>query len=195
MTAQVIFATGNDLKFSYARSRLTRYGLRLEQAHLEIPELQSTDVCAVAEYSARHAGQMLNTALIKTDVSFEINALKGFPGPFIRYINEWLKPEQILRMLEGMTDRRARFSDAVALYEPDRGCTCFVSVTEGCMAGQPEGENGWGIDRIFIPDGHTKTIAAMSNEEKFGMWDHSHWEQLGRYLKGTDVGSASVTPA
>jgi XTP/dITP diphosphohydrolase len=182
MSVRLFFATGNGLKFKYARLRLEKFGLQLEQVHVDVPELQSTDVRAVAEYSARFAGELLGAAVIKTDVSFEIDALNGFPGPFIRFINQWLTPEQMLSMLKDEMNRRARFVDTVALYEPGRGCTSFLSVTAGSMAGQPEGQNGWGIDRIFVPDGHFRTIAAMSDDEKIAMWDHSHWEQMGQYL-------------
>ena len=59
----------------------------------------------------------------------------------------------------------------------------FISITPGCISKSISGNKGWGIDKIFIPDGKTETLACYSDEEKEGIWNQTHWFQLGEYLQ------------
>ena len=183
MIEQLYLLTNNDMKLENAKNALLRHGIFIEQLKMIVPEIQSADVSEVAEFSARYAGEKLSKPVIKVDVAFEIRALNGFPGPFVKYINQWLTPEKILQLMENATDRYAQFVDCVSLYEPNsQCCRSFISNTPGRISDDICGENGWGIDKIFIPDGYDKTLASYSDEEKAEIWKGTHWRQLAEYL-------------
>lgn len=118
------------------------------------------------------------------DVSFEIDCLKGFPGPFVKFINQWLDPNDILKMVSSSKNRHARFVDIVSYFDGQKSHTRnFKMVREGILSEKPCGENGWGIDKIFIPHKFNKTLAEMDDMERASVWGNDHWKDLALYLK------------
>ena len=49
--------------------------------------------------------EKLERPVIKSDVGYFIEALNGFPGPFLRYINDYLTSEEILKLMEDKENR------------------------------------------------------------------------------------------
>jgi non-canonical purine NTP pyrophosphatase (RdgB/HAM1 family) len=183
VTEKLCLITNNELKFRNAHRVLKKFDIEVIQIEMDVPEIQSTSVKQIAEFSAKYAGDRLKTRLVKTDVAFEIRALNGFPGPFVKYVNQWLAPEKIIQLMENEKDRYAQFVDCITLYEPERQeNTSFISITPGYIAEDISGLNGQGIDRIFIPEGRNKSLACYSEEEKEGIWDQIQWQQLAEYL-------------
>lgn len=180
---KITYVTGNTEKIKNAKHKLEAHGIEVVQATIDTPEIQSADAKEVAEYSAIFAGDKLQTAVIKMDVGFYIDVLEGFPGPFIKYVNNWLQPEKILKLMEGESDRKAYFSDVIAFYEPCGECVSFEIKTNGVIAEEPKGDNGWGIDKIFIPNGFESTLAEMTDKERLEVWKNEHWTTLAEYIK------------
>lgn len=183
MIDHVFLVTTNEMKFENAQYVLKKYGVNVKQVKMDLPELQSVDITQIAAYSAKYAGERLNAPTVKIDVAFEIRTLRGFPGPFVKYINQWLSPEKILQLMAFEEDRYAQFVDAVSFFTPGHECVSYRSTTPGQISFSVEGKNGWGIDKIFVPDGYSKTLASLTDEEKRGVWNQSHWDQLGLYLQ------------
>lgn len=75
--------------------------------------------------------------------------------------------EKLLSELKGVpkAKRKARFVAHLALVMEGISVTA-EGVLEGSIAESPQGENGFGYDPIFIPDGYNKTLAVMTEEEK-----------------------------
>ena len=72
----------------------------------------------------------------------------------------------LLKNLEGVADRRANFTCAIALVNPEGRehtvvCKCFGQIAE-----KPSGAEGFGYDPLFIPDGYDKSFAELSADEK-----------------------------
>ena len=179
---QVTFITGNQKKVMSAQEAIKGYDVELLQEKLETPEIQDKSIQKVAEFSARYAADKLNKPVVKVDVGFEIEALNGFPGPFSKFINEWLKPKQILLLLDGEDNRKAKFIDVVAYCEPGNDPVSFSIETNGEIDTEAHGENGWGIDQIFIPDGYKVSLASLEDQERVKVWGKDHWINLARYL-------------
>jgi len=111
-----------------------------------------------------------NMPTISDDTGLEVNYLDGSPGVFsARYAgvdsNTEKNINKLLYQLDGVKDRKARFRTVI----------CFKSNTdelffEGCVSGKIStssiGENGFGYDSVFIPDGHKITFAQMSVLDK-----------------------------
>jgi XTP/dITP diphosphohydrolase len=141
------------------------FGGLLEVGHiaLEIPELRSNDVGEIARGKARYAYSQLNTPLIVDDTGFFITALGGFPGPYAAYVLNSIGNTGILKLMEGISDRTARFTTGIA-YADDHGLEVFTGTLEGKIAHDPRGKNGFGYDPIF--EIGEMTLAEISLPEK-----------------------------
>lgn len=180
----ITLITRNHRKVRSAQVVLGRFGVKVLQQELDVPEIQDSDINKVAEYSVKFAAEELKKTVIKVDVGFEISVLNGFPGPFSRFINEWLSPEKILKLLENESNRKAKFIDVVAYCKPGEKPVSFKAETTGVISSKPLGENGWGIDKIFIPDGFQTTLATLSGEERLKVWNSKHWNERACFLVG-----------
>lgn len=105
------------------------------------------------------------------DTGLEVEALGGAPGVrsarFAGAGKDYrANNEKLLRLLEGVRNRRARFRTVAVLALPDGRTWKAEGVLEGEIAGAPRGEHGFGYDPLFIPEGVGRTLAEMSPEEK-----------------------------
>lgn len=137
--------------------------LEVDHVDLEIPEHRSGDIAEIAREKARYAYGQLNIPLIVDDTGFFIDALHGFPGPYAAYVLNSIGNPGILKLMEGVANRNARFTTGIA-YADERGIEVFTGILEGEIAHFPQGNNGFGFDPIFLLG--KKTLAEISLEEK-----------------------------
>jgi XTP/dITP diphosphohydrolase len=137
--------------------------LEVDHVDIDVPEHRSDDVAEIARGKARYAYGQLHTPLIVDDTGFFIDALHGFPGPFAAYVLNSIGNAGILKLMEGIPDRKARFTTGIA-YADKRGIQVFTGTLEGRIVLCPRGENGFGYDPIF--ELGKKTLAEISIEEK-----------------------------
>ena len=105
------------------------------------------------------------------DAGLEVNALDGAPGVNSkRWVGEDAtdaqRVESLLKVLEGVTDRRARFIAAIAVVHPDTVPEVVIGVCEGRITYVPAGQSGFGYDPIFVPDGYEQTFAELGEKIK-----------------------------
>ena len=187
MGKRIHFITSNSVKFNVAKEYLEKKQLDIEliQTELDIPEIQDTSVESVALASARFASQHIKEPFILSDVGFRIAALNGFPGPFIKYMNDWLKPTDLVRLVDDSEseDRSACFVDALAYGEPSKEPAVFSSETTGRIVEKtPFPEFGWIFDAVFVPDGHSKLLAEMEEDEILTIWNEDHWDKIVEHI-------------
>ena len=72
----------------------------------------------------------------------------------------------LLKNLQGVADRRANFTCAIALVDPEGREHTVVGKCFGQIAEKPSGAEGFGYDPLFVPDGHAKSFAELSADEK-----------------------------
>ncbi|MEM0014172.1 MAG: XTP/dITP diphosphatase [Zestosphaera sp.] len=135
-------------------------------AELSKIEIQSDELSAIALYSAVQASLQLSDPFFVEDSGLYIPSLGGFPGPYSSYVYRTLGVRGILKLMEGLTERQARFESVIVLYYPEHGFRLFRGVVEGTISREVRGLGGFGFDPIFIPDGHSKTFAEMPTEAK-----------------------------
>jgi len=162
MRPEILFITGNRQKVEEARA-ITGFAVLARK--LDIPEIQSLDVEAVAKAQALAAFQISGCPVIVDDSGLSIEALAGLPGALVVWFLDTIRPVGILKLLVGETNRRATVSTCIA-YADQAGVVAFTGTVRGKISETPRGENGFGYDPIFIPDGHDKTYAEMTAEEK-----------------------------
>ncbi|MGA2698338.1 MAG: RdgB/HAM1 family non-canonical purine NTP pyrophosphatase [Methanoregula sp.] len=137
--------------------------LTVRHVALDIPELRSDDVREIAREKARYAFNHLNEPLIVDDTAFSIDALNGFPGPYAAYVLRSIGNTGILRLMEGVVDRKARFTTAIA-FADETGIEVFTGTIDGRIITAPRGTGGFGYDPIFEVGG--QTLAEIPLEEK-----------------------------
>lgn len=189
----IIFVTGNKYKFKIAQQALGKSSLEIKiaQSKLDVPEIQSASVEAVARFSAQWASKILEKPVAVSDGGCYIEALNGFPGPFIKYINQWFSAQDLLRLMDGKKNRIVLWKDCLAYCRPGQRPVSFVSYFEGALADRI-GKNeyrkkyGW-IDTLFIPQGFAKPLSELPTRNYVEFWGNSKnyngWEKLFKYLK------------
>jgi len=139
-----------------------------ETTTLEKFEIRSDNVEEIAEAAARHAFMTLGKPVVLDDTGFFVSSLKDFPGAYAAFALNAIGYEGILKLLEGVEDRSARFVTAVGFCDGVHLKT-FVGEMHGTISEQPSGSEGFGYDPIFIPEGFTKTYADLTFEEKISI--------------------------
>jgi len=111
--------------------------------------------------------------MLGEDSGLEVAALGGGPGVrSARYGSEGGGAvERLLRELEGVEDRRARYVCEGVLIGPGGEELRGSGVLEGHIAREARGSEGFGYDPVFIPGGEEETVAELGNAWKA---DHSH---------------------
>ncbi len=105
------------------------------------------------------------------DAGLEVDALKGAPGIHSKRwagedATDAIRIAKLLKALEGVTDRRARFVAAIAVVHPDANPEGVQGVCEGHILHTPRGESGFGYDPVFVPDGYEQTFAELGENIK-----------------------------
>jgi XTP/dITP diphosphohydrolase len=104
------------------------------------------------------------------DSGLEVFALDGKPGVFsARYSPEGTDQknnEQLIRELQGIRDRRARFVCTIAFIDKENHPLLFEGFLEGQIIDEPRGEAGFGYDPHFLIPAVGRTLGEMSISEK-----------------------------
>lgn len=186
---KVNYLTTNELKFKIAKNYFdTTDDIELIQHAFDVPEIQSDSCGEVACYSAVYAAKELGEPCVKLDAGFFIDTLGGFPGPFVKYVNEWLDEEKYLALLEGTTNRAAYFLDATAVGFPDGTSRVFTKKYGGTIV-----ENGhyipsaWPANSLFIPDGYDEPLGAMPDLVQEKYWGDGLWAEVVEYLRAYEA--------
>jgi len=139
-------------------------GISVDRKDIDFAEIQSLDLVEVVEDKARRAYEIVKSPVIVDDNSLVINALGKLPGPLVRYFLKELGNQGICDLVTGKKDKTAS-ADVAICYFDGKEMKTFVGTIKGSIAKHPAGENGFGWDAIFIPDGYTKTRAELTNDE------------------------------
>jgi len=188
---EIIFVTSNQGKYSSARSFLEKYGIRVIQENLEVPEPRGA-LEEIAVHKAMYAFRLLKRPLITMDAGFFIRSLNGFPQIFTNFVLETIGVEGIIKLTENR-DRKCEFREVLCYLENlKEKPRLFKRVVKGKISERPLGRikpYHWSrLALIFIPDNESKTMAEMTNEEFINFRKRvdadSHWERFGRFFAG-----------
>ena len=115
---------------------------------------------------------------IGEDSGIELAALGGRPGvQSARWADDGVA--RALDELAGADDRRARYVCELVALSPDGVEVRGTGILEGTIAAEPRGNEGFGYDPIFVPEGETQTVAELGNAWKR---EHSHRARAARAL-------------
>ena len=121
---------------------------------------------------ARYLYERTGLPCFADDTGLEVDALGGAPGIYsARYAGpgheHGANMAKLLRELDGVDDRKARFHTVVTLILSDGQPRFFEGTCEGAIARERRGTGGFGYDPVFLPDAYPgRTLAEVSEEEK-----------------------------
>jgi XTP/dITP diphosphohydrolase len=173
---KLLIATRNAHKLDEIRAILSRPGLTLlGVAELGRPLPEVVEDAGTFTGNALKKARMLCAAselwTLADDSGLEVDALDGAPGVYsARYGGESAgdaaNNARLLRELDGVEDRRARFRCVLALAAPDGRDWTVEGCCEGRIAHAPSGTGGFGYDPLFHPVGATRSFAELTPAEK-----------------------------
>ena len=106
------------------------------------------------------------------DSGIEVDALDGRPGVYsARFGGAGSGKQRLLRELEEVEDRRARYVCVIVAIDSEFTEVVARGTLDGAVAREQRGDEGFGYDPIFVPDGETRTVAELGNDWKRR---HSH---------------------
>jgi non-canonical purine NTP pyrophosphatase (RdgB/HAM1 family) len=158
----LFLVTSNVQKAQLVQALLDR---PVRHVALDLPELQDIHVHNVIEHKVRAAYAHLEEPVLVEDTSLSFQAWNGLPGALIRWFLDTVGVEGICKMLHEYEQLEA--SAEVCLgYCDGETFRAFSAAIAGHVVRTPRGENGFGWDPLFVPQGWNKTFAQMTEREK-----------------------------
>jgi len=169
----LIFATNNRNKVAEIQSLVGNNFeiIPLKEAGIDIDIPEPHDQLeANALEKAMTIFNMTQQNCFSEDTGLEILALDGAPGvKSARYAGENSNPQAnidlVLSKMTGVENRTAQFRTVICLIWENQ-TYYFEGICKGQILNNMQGENGFGYDPIFVPDGASKSFANMTMEEK-----------------------------
>ena len=180
---KIIIGTNNNGKYKEICDLLPREIKKYSPKEFKISSPQETGK-SFAENSmikASYFSKKTNLVCLSDDSGLEIDLLKGAPGI---YSARWsgIKSnfdEAIQKVFKKMSEIKkdwenestARFVCCMTLFWPDGKNYSSEGIIKGKISAKKKGNNGFGYDPIFIPDGFNKTFGEMTPKLKMSI-DH-----------------------
>lgn len=176
MTLKLLLGTRNPGKVAELRALLKGLDVDLQSVSdlADPPPDPPEDAPSYAEnaiFKALAYARATGLPTIADDSGLEVDALGGAPGVRSRrFFGEDAGPEErnrmLLGLLDGVTERTARFVAAIALAWPDGRVETFDGEVRGEIAESPRGKDGFGYDPVFIIAEDGRTMAEVPRDEK-----------------------------
>jgi XTP/dITP diphosphohydrolase len=175
---KIVFASSNQNKIREINSLMpptyTVIGLKDIGLTEEIPE-PGTSIKENSFLKAKYVSDFLKkkgeaASIFSDDSGLEVEALHNAPGVYsARYAgipkNDVANNEKLLHELNAITSRKARFVTIITFLFNEQ-VHYFEGEIKGTIAYEPRGNNGFGYDPLFIPQGYRSTFAELSPEVK-----------------------------
>ena len=151
-------------------------GIKLEllsdyESEIHVIEPQMNNFNEVATSKLRQVLEQIGNKfdddwMMVEDSGLLIDELGGFPGPYSSYVYSKIGPNGILRLMDGVETRSARYTASISVWDGNK-IQSFEGFCEGVIAVEPRGNRGFGYDPIFIPiKGDGRTFSEMTKLEK-----------------------------
>jgi XTP/dITP diphosphohydrolase len=170
---KIVFATNNANKIREIQSMLPEgieiISLESIGCNEEIPETADT-IEGNAIMKANYVTEKYGYDCFADDTGLEVEALNGEPGVYsARYAGEQKSAEdnmdKLLLNLENSTNRNAQFKTVITLNLKGEQYL-FTGIARGEIILEKIGNQGFGYDPIFRPEGYQETFAQLSLETK-----------------------------
>jgi XTP/dITP diphosphohydrolase len=172
------FATSNKLKLAEAKLACGKFNIEVKQVEIKIDEIQSVDPLEISKHKAESAYAKILKPIVVTDTYWQIPALNGFPGAFMKFVNSWFTSEDFLNLMNNKDDKRVGFTESITYKSADDFKT-FSQTYWGKFVDTPRGI-GNAIEKVAEFDGVTLGERRESNTfshkpEEYIWWQFAEW--------------------
>jgi len=170
---ELVFATNNQHKIKEISPLISKSFHLLSLSDIkcsdEIPEEQTT-IEGNASQKSHYIYEKFALNCFADDTGLEIDALNGEPGVYsARYAGKNCSfqdnIDKVLRKMQGEINRKARFRTVISLIIDGKEIH-FEGIVNGIITTEKYGDDGFGYDPIFIPNGYGISFAEMTLKEK-----------------------------
>lgn len=167
MSKPIVFVTGNAKKLEEVLAILGKqFPKTVINKKIDLPEYQG-EIDDISKLKCKSAMEIIKGPVIVEDTCLCYNAMKGLPGPYIKWFQDKLGPDGLYDMLAAWDDKSAEAicTFAYSTGNPDDEVILFQGKTKGTIV-KPRGPRIFGWDPVFQPDGHDQTYAQLPKEIK-----------------------------
>lgn len=157
----IYFITGSKDKLLEIKSVLGD----VEQLEIDLPEIQSLNAREIIEEKLKEARKHHLGEFIVEDTSLYFSALNGLPGPFVKWFLKAIGNEGLYKIVKTFGNSQAEVKTIIGYASAEGEIKFFEGNFTGTIV-EPRGNNGFGWDSIFQPNGTNKTFAELTTGEK-----------------------------
>jgi non-canonical purine NTP pyrophosphatase (RdgB/HAM1 family) len=180
---QLLYVTGNEVKVRQADTICRPQGIELIPTKLEVTEIQAEEAEMIARDKAEKAYTQLQQPLIVSDDSWLIPGLKGFPGPYMHYINEWFELDDWLNLTKDLQDRRIILRQIV-VYQDAAEQKLFSMDLDGILLREARGNALYNHTAIISFDGGKSSNAEYHERNQSATKDLKNvWHEFSDWFK------------
>ncbi len=172
MGQKIYLLTGNPGKVRSARQAFEETSIELKKLDKDYPEIQAESSIKIARHTVKQAMEDYDKPVIREDHSVYLDALPGFPGPYMNYFDKKMPAEDLLKLLEG-EDKTGYFEIAAVLGLPNGEIKRYqfrvpIEITDEIRGN----EENW--DKVMMLKGEDETFAESSGESRLKIWNRNY---------------------
>lgn len=177
---RILFVTSNERKIGEARLGCEPFGVEIAVQTFDIDEIQSDNPQKISEHKARAAYELAGEPVVVTDTFWNIPALGGFPGAYMKEVMGWFTEQDFLNLMADKDDKSVCFSENITYYDGNEAVR-FSREFWGRIV--PPRGNGNAMENVAEFEG--KTLGECREEGGFShkAEDYVWWEFAGWFSK------------
>ena len=189
MAKKIAFITGNPHKLEEAKSVLKNYEIVVESLQFDIEEIQHYNPLEITKAKVRAAYEKAGQSVVVNDSSWEIPALGGFPGGYMKDVVNWFTAEDFLALMKDKNDRRIILHDVVAYFDGEQ-LELFISDQTGVFINEPRGE-GTSMNQVVSMENSggltiAEEFALRHDGAEINPSHFQHWQKFGEWFTARD---------
>ncbi len=169
---KVYLVTGNSEKVKSAEKAFEDTNIELRQLRTSVPEIQASTSLKVARHTVEQICKQYNAPVIREDHSVYLNAIPGFPGPFMSYFNKNIPAKKLLKLLENFDDRTGYFEIGTVLGLPNGEINEYEFRVPIKISKELKGnKRNW--NQVLMLKEESKTFAESCSESRISIWNQN----------------------
>lgn len=180
----VTFATGNARKIAEAKRTFDTYNINLETVAVDIDEIQHTDSAEITKAKARAAYGAIHQPVVVQDTSWNIPALGGFPGGYMKDTANWWQAQDWLNVMAPYDDKRIICLEHVAYFDGEN-LHHFEASYDCVFVDSPRGDALKNNSlELVVGETNDETFAEAHDRGRAGAEDTEHWRLFAEWFSG-----------
>jgi XTP/dITP diphosphohydrolase len=180
---EIVFVTGSELKFKTATQICDPRLVKLVRQDLETVEIQSETGEPIAHHKANEAFQKLQKPIVITDDSWIIPGLNGFPGPYMKSMNDWFSAQDWLNLTRSLKDREIILHQ-ILVYQDEHEQVTFSADLKGTLLTETRGESPYThMTVVTMNGGKTSMAETLQSGGSDTKSMHTAWHEFNAWME------------